>query len=137
MKHYHVAAMLLLICGGLLVYMIHQKNPDGAVRMAIFFTLLGIVIFFYEKLPRWLRPIVVVLPVILAGFFAYKHFTNGDIFLCIGLCIELILVGVPMLNRDKPFVKKAIRPWLEPAPYVGIVVSLVSLVVWLLLLLST
>ena len=134
MKHHHIAAVFLLICGGLLTYTIHQKNPDGAVRMALFFTLLGIVIFFYEKLPRWLRPIVVVPPVMLVGLVAYVHFTNGSIVFAIVTCIALILVGHPMLYQEKRFVKETIRPWLKSAPYVGIVVSLVSLVVWLLLL---
>ena len=134
MKPHHIAALFLFICGGLLAYTIHQKNPDGAIRWAIILYLFGTIIFFYEKLPRWLRPIVVVLPVIGAGRIAYGHFTNGNIVLAVVTCIALITVGAPMLNRDKPTVKETIRPWLEPAPYVGIVVSLVSLVVWLLLL---
>ena len=132
MKPHHIAALFLFICGGLLAYTIHQKNPDGAIRWAIILYLFGTIIFFYEKLPRWLRPIVVVLPVIGAGRIAYGHFTNGNIVLAVVTCIALITVGAPMLNRDKPTVKETIRPWLEPAPYVGIVVSLVSLVVLLL-----
>lgn len=132
MKHHHIAAVFLLICGGLLAYTIHQKNPAEVVRMAIFFTLLAYVIFFYEKLPPWLRPVVIVLPVSFAGLVVYRHVISGNIVFAIVTCIALILVGAPMLNRDKPSVKETIRPWLNPAPYVGIVVSLVSLVVLLL-----
>ena len=132
MKHHHIAAVFLLICGGLLAYTIHQKNPAEVVRMAIFFTLLAYVIFFYEKLPPWLRPVVIVLPVSFAGLVVYRHVISGNIVFAIVTCIALILVGAPMLNRDKLSVKETIRPWLNPAPYVGIVVSLVSLVVLLL-----
>ena len=100
MKPHHIAALFLFICGGLLAYTIHQKNPDGAIRWAIILYLFGTIIFFYEKLPRWLRPIVVVLPVIGAGRIAYVHFTNGNIVLAVVTCIALITVGAPMLNRD-------------------------------------
>ena len=134
MKRHHIAALFLFICGGLLAYTIYQKNPDAAIRWVIPLYLFGTIIFFYEKLPTWLRPIVVVLPVIGAGRIVYVHFTDGNIVLAVVTCISLITIGVPMLNRDKPTIKATIRPWLEPAPYVGIVVSLVLLVVWLLLL---
>lgn len=134
MKRHHLAALFLFICGGLLTYTIYQRNPDAAIRWTIILYPFGTIIFFYEKLPRWLKPIVIVLPVIGAGRVAYNHFTNGNIVLAVVTGIALIIVGVPMLNRAKPTVKETIRPWLEPAPYVGIVVSLVSLVVWLLFL---
>ena len=134
MKRHHIAALFLFICGGLLAYTIHQKNPDEAIRWAISLYLFGAIIFFYEKLPRWLKPIVIVLPVIGAGRVAYSHFINGNIVLAVVTCIALIIVGAPMLNQAKLTIKETIRPWLEPAPYVGVVVSLVSIVVWLLLL---
>ena len=139
MKPHHIATALLFTCGGLLAYTIYQKhpdNPDTAIQYIIIFYLFGTVIFFYEKLPRWLRLIVVVLPVIGVGYTAYIHFLQGNIVLAVITCLALIMVGIPVLNRDKPSVKETLRPWLEPVPYVGIVVSLVSLVVWLLLLFS-
>ena len=135
MKHHHIAAMFLFICGGLLTYTIYQKDPDTAIRWVIIVYLFGTIIFFYEKLPPWFRPIVIVLPVIGVGYAAYVHFTDGNIVLAVVICITLITIGVPMLKRDKRSVKETIRPWLEPAPYVGICVSGVLLVVWLLLLL--
>lgn len=134
MKRHHIAAVFLFICGGPLIYTIYQKNPDGAIRWAITLYLFGTIIFFYEKLPSWLRFIVVALPVIGIGYIAYIHFRDGNIVLALVTCIALIMVGVPMLNRDKPSVKETLRPWLEPVPYIGIIVSLVSLVVWLLML---
>ena len=137
MKRHHIAAIFLFICGGLLTYTIYQQDPDEAIRWAIMLYLFGTIIFFYEKLPTWFRPIVIVLPVIGAGYIAYVHFVSGNIVLTFVTCFAVIIVGVPMLNRDKPTVPDALRPWLKPAPYVGIVVSLVSLVVWLLSLLPT
>ena len=134
MKHHRIAAVFLFICGGLLTYTIHQKNPDEAIRWAIIVYPFGTIIFFYEKLPTWFRPIVIVLPVIGAGYIAYIHFVSGNIVLTFVTCVALIIGGTPMLKRDKPTVKETIRPWLEPAPYVGICVSLVLLVVWLFLL---
>ena len=134
MKRHHFAALFLFLCGGLLTYTIYQKNPEEAIRWVIVLYLFGTIIFFYEKLPTWFRPIVIVLPVIGAGYIAYIHFVNGNIVLAVVTCTALITVGVPMLKRDKPTIKETIRPWLEPAPYVGVIVSLVSLVVWLLLL---
>ena len=137
MKRHHVVALFLFICGGLLVYTIHQEDPDEAIRWAISLFLFGAIIFFYEKLPTWFRPIVIVLPVIGAGYITYVHFVSGNIVLTFVTCIGSILVGHVMLYQGKPFVPETLQPWLKPAPYVGIVVSLVSLVVWLFLLFFT
>ena len=127
--------MFLFICGGLLTYTIYQKDPDTAIRWVIIVYLFGTIIFFNEKLPPWFRPIVIVLPVIGVGYVAYVHFVSGNIVFTFVTCIALILLVVQSMLKDKPTVKETIRPWLEPAPYVGICVSGVLLVVWLLLLL--
>ena len=102
--------------------------------MGIIYLLIGVFAFCYGKFRPQFSLAVIAYNVIVTGLMAAYAASTGDIVWAIFLCIGLILVGVPMLNRDKPFVKKAMRPLLEPAPYVGIVVSLV---VWLLLLLST
>ena len=133
MKHHHIAALFLLICGGLLAYLrLDHGDTNGAIRTGIMFALLGIFAFFYTgKVRARFRPAVVALPAILmVGMTVYAAFT-GNIVSAIILGIGLIGAGVLHFFQDTPFVKEKIRPWLKPVPYVALVFVLIMLLLLL------
>ena len=127
MKRHHIAALFLLIFGGLFAYLrFDDGDINGAIRTGIIFTLLGIFAFFYDgKLRTRLRPVVIALPVILVGLMAYRDFMNGNIASAIIAGIVLILGGILTLFQDTSFVKEKIRLGLRPIPYIGVGVVLI------------
>ena len=127
MKRYHIAAVILLIYGGLSAYQrFDNGNTNGAIWTGIIFALLGIFAFFYHgKFRDRFRPVVISLPVILIGGMAVYAAFMGNIVSVIILGIGLIFAGVLHLFQDTPFVKEKIRPWLRPIPYIGMVVALI------------
>ena len=51
MKRHHIVAVFVLIFGGLFAYIqFHHGDTDDAIQKGIICTLLGVVVFFYEKL---------------------------------------------------------------------------------------
>ena len=136
MKRHHIVAVFLLIYGGLFVYLtLDDGETERAIRMGIFFTLLGVFSFFSGRLQPRLRTLGVTLIIlIILGVSAYQDFMAGDIASVIVLGILMILAVVPTLFQDTPFVKEKIGPWLKPTSHTGGVVPLVALIVVLLLL---
>ena len=113
MKRHHIAAVILLIFGGLFAYIkFDDGDTEGAIRTGIICTLLGIVAFFYEKLRSWLRPVAIAYNVIFLGLMAAYAASRGDIAWAIFLCIGVIGGGVLHFFQDTPFVKEKIQPWL-------------------------
>ena len=113
MKRYYVAAVFLVIIGGLFAYIkFHPGNTEGAIWMGIICTLLGVVALLYEKLRSWLRPVGVAVPLIIIGLMAAHAAFTGDIAEAIFLCIGVIGVGVLHFFEETPFVKEKIEPYL-------------------------
>ena len=136
MKRHHIVAVFLLIYGGLFVYLtLDNGEIERAIRMGIFFTLLGVFSFFSGRLQPRLRSLGVTLIIlIILGVSAYHDFMAGDIASLIVLGILMILAVVPTLFQDTPFVKEKIGPWFKPTSHTGGVLPLVVLIVLLLLL---
>ena len=127
MKRHHIAAMILLIFGGLSAYIrFNDGDIGGAIRTGIIFVILGILAFFYTgKVRARFRPVVIALPVILLALMAYRDFMDGNIVSTVIAGTVLILGGILTFFQDTPFVKEKIRPWLRPVPYIGLVVVLI------------
>ena len=136
MKRHHIAAVILLIYGGLFVYLtLDDGETERAIRMGIFFTLLGGFSFFSGRLQPRLRSLgFTLILLIILGVSAYRDFMAGDIASVIVLGILMILAVVPTLFQDTPFVKEKIGPWFKPTSHTGGIVPLVALIVLLLLL---
>lgn len=115
MKRYLAAALFLLIFGGLLTYIFHDGNTDGAsvIRMGIAFILFGAIrLFDGILLPRLSIFVKAMMLLIVWGLLAYSDFMNGDIGSAFILGITLTVVGILTLPQDTPRVKTKIRPWL-------------------------
>ena len=80
MKRHHIVAVFLLIYGGLFVYLtLDNGEIERAIRMGIFFTLLGVFSFFSGRLQPRLRSLGVTLIIlIILGVSAYHDFMAGD-----------------------------------------------------------
>ena len=137
MKRHHIAALFLLIFGGLFAYLrFYTGDTDGAIRTAIIFAVLGVLLFFPRKIAA---------P-------AQISWTKSDSPNCRGgICLsgfhgwgygECGYTRYPDDFRDsygvffktKPLIKNNIEPWLKPVSRIGLVVSFLVLVVLLLLL---
>lgn len=135
MKRHHLAALFLLIFGGLFAYLrFDTGDTDGAIRTTIIFAILGVLLFFFGRLQPRLRSLglnLILLTVV--GVSAYRDFMAGDM-------VSVILLGilmsgiVVMLFQNKPHIKNNIEPWLKPVTRIGMVISFLALVVLLLLL---
>ena len=120
MKRHHVVALFVLIFGGLFAYIqFHHGDTDDAIQKGIICTLLGVVVFFYEKLKSWLRPVGTTVPLVFLGLMAAHAAFTGDIAAAIFPCIMVIGGGVCHFFQDTPFVKEKIEP------YIGIIVLLI------------
>ena len=120
MKRHHVVALFLLAFGGLFAYIqFHHGDTDRAIRTGIICTLLGVVVFFYEKLKSWLRPVGTTVPLVFLGLVAAHAAFTGDIAAAIFLCIMVIGGGVLHFFQDTPFFKEKIEP------YIGIIALLI------------
>ena len=135
MKRHHLAALFLLICGGLFAYLrFDTGDTDGAIRTAIIFAILGVLLFFLGRLQPRLRSLGLnLILLIIVGISAYRDFMAGDM-------VSVIILGILMLGivmvlfQNKPDVKNNIEPWLKPVTRIGLVISFLALVVLLLLL---
>ena len=113
MKRYYVAAVFLIIMGGLLAYInFHQGNIEGAIWIGIFYPLLGVLAFCYGKFRPQFSLVAIAFNLILFGAMAAYAFSMGDIAEAIFLCIGLILIAVPYFFENTPLFKKKIQPWL-------------------------
>lgn len=135
MKRHHIAALFLLIFGGLFAYLrFDDGDINGAIRTGIIFVLASAAIFLLARFQRRLRTLIVnVIALIIFGLFAYRDFMAGDTVWGIILVIGLIVGVVLTLFENTPFVKEKIRPWLKPVPYIGVTIALISLIVLLIL----
>ena len=135
MKRHHLAALFLLICGGLFAYLrFDTGDTHGAIRTAIIFAILGVLLFFFGRLQPRLRSLGLnLILLIIVGISAYRDFMAGDM-------VSVIILGILMLGivmvlfQNKPLVKNNIESWLKPVSRIGLVVSFLALIVLLLLL---
>ena len=103
-----IKAMFLMNVGGLFAYRYSfDGNIESTIRMGILFAFF-FVLFFYESVPRSIRPFVMLLPINLLGLSAYRDFRFGDMSYVI-LDIVLIAGGALMLVQDAPFIKGKLR----------------------------
>ena len=139
MKRHHFVALFLLIFGGLFAYLtLDDGDTERAIRMGIFFTLLGVFSFFSGRLQPRLRTLgVTVILLIILGVSAYRDLMARDIWSVIILSVLMILVVVPALFQDTPFVKEKIEPWLKPTSHTGGIVPFIALILLLFLLFFT
>ena len=139
MKRHHIVATFSFISGGLFAYItLDDGDTARAIRMGIFFTILGVFSFFSGRLqPRFRSIVVTVILLIALGISAYWDFIAGDIWSVIILGVLMISVVVPILFRDTPFVKEKMGPWLKPTPHTGGIVPFIALILLLLLLFFT
>ena len=135
MKRHHLAALFLLVFGGLFAYLrFYTGDTDGAIRTAIIFAVLGVLLFFFGRLQPRLRSLGLnLILLIVMGVSAYRDFMDGDM-------VSVILLGILMLGivavlfQNKPHVKNNIEPWLKPVTRIGMLISFLALVALLLLL---
>ena len=107
MKRYYVAAVFLIIIGGLFAYIrFHQGHTDSAIWIGIIYPLLGVLAFCYGKFRPRLRFVAIAFNFILFGAMAAQAISTGDIAWAIFLCIGSILIIVLHFFQDTPFVKK-------------------------------
>ena len=133
MKRHHLAAAFCIIIGGILAY---EQFLNGDINSTILtgtiFAVLGVILFFYQALRRWIRPFVIAAPVVIMGVVVYKSFRDGDLTWGVLGIMALILGGVLTVFQDRPFVKTRIRPWFRPIPFVALgillIMALLSLV---------
>ncbi len=107
MKRYYVAAVFLIIIGGLFAYIrFHQGDIEGAIWIGITYPLLGVLAFCYRKFRPRLSFVAITFNLILFGAMAAYAVSTGDIAWAIFLCIGSILIAVLHFFEDTPFVKK-------------------------------
>ena len=124
-------AMFLMNVGGLFAYRHSiEGNIEDTIRMIILFAFF-FVLFFYESMPSWIRPYVMLVPINLLALSAYRDFRFGNLTYAI-LDIVLIGGGVLMLIQEAPFMKGRLRSSFSLIPVIAFSVFLL----WDLLLLS-
>lgn len=133
MKRHHLAAGFCVIFGGILAYeQFLNGDTNSAIRTGTMFAVLGVILFFYQALRRWISPFVIAAPVVIMGVVVYKSFRDGDLTWGVLGIMALILGGVLTVFQDRPFVKTRIRPWFRPIPFVALgillIMALLSLV---------
>lgn len=107
MKRYYVAAVFLIIIGGLFAYIrFHQEHIDGAIWIGIIYPLLGVLAFCYGKFRPRLSLVIIAFNLIIFGGMAAYAVSTGDIAWAIFLCIGSILMVVLHFFEDTPFAKK-------------------------------
>ena len=79
MKRHHLAAGFCVIFGGTLAYeQFLNGDTNSAIRIGVMFAVLGVILFFYQVLRRWIRPFVIAAPVVLMGVVVYNDLRDGD-----------------------------------------------------------
>ncbi len=135
MKRHHVAALFLLIFGGISAYLRYDDGDiNGAIRTGTIFILASAAIFVLARLQPRVRSLIVnAVVLIIMGRFIYQDFMDGNTtWVVVGSVVLIIAVGLTLFENT-PFVKEKIRPWLKPVPYIGIALSSIALVVLLIL----
>ena len=126
-----IKAMFLMNVGGLFAYrQFFDGSIESTIRMGVLF-IFFFVLFFYESVPKSIRPFVMLLPINLLGLSAYRDFRFGNMSYVI-LDIVLITGGALMLVQDTPFIKGRLRSSFNLIPLIVFSVFLL----WDLLVLS-
>ena len=127
MKRHHLAAGFCVIFGGITAYeRFLNGDINSAIWIGVLFAVLGVILFFYKALRRWIKPFVIAVPCILIGIAVYKDFRDGDLTFGILGILVLVLGGVLTVYQDRSFVKERIRPWLRPIPFVALGILLIG-----------
>ena len=120
MKRYYVAAVFLIIMGGLFAYIrFHQGSIEGTIWIGSIYPLLGVLVFCYGKFRPRLSLVAIAFNLILFGAMAAYAVATGDITEAIFLCIGSILIAVLHFFEGTPLVKEKIEP------YIGIIILLI------------
>ena len=99
-----IKALFLINLGGLFAYRQYfDGSIESMIRMGILFVFF-FVLFFYESMPLWIRPFVMLLPMNLLGLSAYRDYRFGNTPYVI-LDIVLIAAGAMMLVQDTRLAK--------------------------------
>ncbi len=135
MKRHHLAALFLLIFGGVSAYLRYDDGDiNGAIRTGTIFILAGATMFLIARLQPRLRSLIVnAVVLIIMARFIYQDFMAGNTAWVIVGGVVLIIAVVLTLFENTPFVKEKIRPWLKPVPYIGVTLSSIALIVLLIL----
>ena len=127
MKRHHLAAGFCVIFGGILAYeQFLNGDTNSAIRIGTMFAALGVILFFYQALRRWIRPFVIAAPVVIMGVVVYNDLRDGDFTWGVLGIMVLVLGSILTVFQDRPFVKERIRPWFRPIPFVALGILLVG-----------
>ena len=115
MKHHYIAGSFCLIYAGLSLYQgFHDGEMSRLIWTGIALAVLGVLVFFRDKLSLRLKTIVVVLALILMGVMVIKDFTIEDMVGSIVGGIALVYVVAVALFHDRPFAEGKVRSWSTP-----------------------
>ena len=99
-----IKALFLMNLGGLFAYgQYFDGTIESSIRMGILFVFF-FVLFFYESMPLWIRPFVMLFPINLLGLSAYRDYRFGNTPYVI-LDLALIAAGALMLVQDTRLAK--------------------------------
>ena len=134
MKRHHIVALFLLIFGGISAYLRYDDgDTNGAIRTGAIFILASAAMFVLARLQPRVRSLIVnAVVLIIMGRFIHQDFMAGNTTWVVVGGVVLIIAVVLTLFENTPFVKKKIRPWLKPVPYIGVGLSSIALIVLLI-----
>ena len=123
MKLHYIVALILFIFAGLSLYQGFQDGEMGRPTWVIAFLVFAPIALFYEKLRRWLMPIVVAFPsnlfvalmLIFVGGMLIRGIIIRDNLEVVGWSSSLIVGCVYLLLQGKERVKH----WLNLFPFIG------------------
>ena len=127
MKRHHLATVFCLTFAALSLYKAFQTGEMGrAIWIFIGFLVLGGIGFFYDRFRRWLRPVMLAIPVILLLFFGYQHLRDGEI-LQFSIVFGVLIVGGGLtLLQDRRVIQERVSRYTSLVP----VIVLTLLLVW-------
>ena len=123
MKLHYIVALVLFIFAGLSLYQGFQDGEMGRPTWVIAFLFFAPIALFYEKLRRWLRPIVVAFPrhlfvalaLIFVGGMLIRGVIIGNSIEVVGWSSSLIVGCVYLLLQGK----EKLRPWLRAITFIA------------------
>ena len=119
MKRYQLATVFCVIFAALSLYKgFHTGEMERAIFISIGMVVLGTISWFYDRLRKWLRPVMLAIPVILLIFFAYQHLRDGEI-LQFSVALGVLIVGGGLtLLQDRGFIQEQVGRYTSFVPVI-------------------
>lgn len=119
MKRHQLATVFCVIFAAL---SLHKGFYTGEMERAIFIFIgmvtLGTIGWFYDRLRKWLRPIMLAIPVILLLFFAYQHLRDGEILQFSAVLGVLIVGGGLTLLQERGIIQEQVGRYTSFVPVI-------------------